>query len=291
MRGAEVAAAAQIDKVDVRTKASHRDLVTEVDVAAESAVRDYLRARRPTDAVLGEEAGVRTGRSAVRWLIDPIDGTANFVRGRPDYAVAVAGEIDGQVLVGVIVKPATGEWMACDENGRVTHSGNAASVSRAQDLSECLVSVSVSIDEAHRPLTLSTLTDLLPRVQDFRRTGSTSCDLLAVATGRLDAYVGVGSKPWDIAPGWALVNAAGGRCLRLPVAGGQEAFVLGGGAVAGKIASIVKEHAATFAARSTPRPLAPQPGLSGHQRPGMPPPDPGMPPPEPPRAPGPGLRR
>ena len=248
MRGAEVVgAAARAGGLAVRTKSSHRDVVTSVDATAEDAIVSYIRRYRPIDPILAEESGAHEGLGDICWMIDPIDGTANFVRHRPDYAVAVAAKVGGRIAVGAIVHPATGEWIACDETGKVACSQGTAVVSQAQTLRESLVSVSVSIDESRRPLTLSTLARLQPEMQDFRRTGSTSCDLSAVATGRLDAYVGIGSNPWDIAPGWAIVGAAGGSCLRFSLAGGQEAFVLGAAAVTGQIAAIVDEHANTFA--------------------------------------------
>ncbi|MFM9691999.1 inositol monophosphatase family protein [Streptomyces europaeiscabiei] len=232
----------------VRTKSSHRDLVTDVDTAAERAVTDFLHRHRPHDAILGEEGGQRVGSGNVRWIIDPIDGTANFAHGRADFAVAVAVEVDGTPAAGTIIRPAMGRWVACDETGTIVSSHGTPSVSPTKELSAALVSVSVSISEERRPLTLSTLVRLLPEVQDFRRTGSTSCDLFDVATGGLDAYIGIGTKPWDVAAGWAVVHAAGGQCLEFPVAGGQTAYVLGTPGVAERVAALVEEHAAVFAA-------------------------------------------
>ncbi|MGA3539011.1 inositol monophosphatase family protein [Micromonosporaceae bacterium DT194] len=250
--GAQVVTAAAREGFTVRTKSSHRDLVTEADAATELAVITYLRRHRPHDVILGEESGT-TGTGTTSWTIDPIDGTANFARARADYAVAISAAVDGRLTVGAIVKPATGEWIACDESGAVAHSGGRAGVSGVAAMSDALVSVSVSVDEARRPLTLSTFTRLLPEVQDFRRTGSTSCDLLAIATGHLDAYVGIGTNPWDISPGWALVDAVGGKCLKFEVAGGYEAFVVGTPAISEKIAAVVAENARTFvAARAFP---------------------------------------
>jgi myo-inositol-1(or 4)-monophosphatase len=253
LHGGKVVTTASARGFTIRTKSSHRDLVTEVDAAAEAAMTSYISLHRPDDPILAEESGEHAGSGPVRWIIDPIDGTANFVRNRPDYAVAVAAEVDGKIAVGAIVKPVTGEWIACDEAGTVAYSGGTAAPSQVSTLAESLVSVSVSINDARRPLTLSTLTRLLPEVQDFRRTGSTSCDLFAVATGQLDAYIGIGSNPWDIAPGWAVVGAVGATCLRFQVAGGHEAFVLGAEAVTQQLAAVVKEHAQTAAvARAFP---------------------------------------
>lgn len=232
----------------VRHKSSSRDLVTDVDTAAEEAVLRHIRRYRPHDPVLAEESGQSNGSGGVRWIIDPIDGTANFARGRADYAVAVAAEVEGRPAAAAIVKPVTGEWIACDETGVVVcRDGQVPGASSPAGLFESLVCVSVSLDEARRGVTLATLTRLLPEVQDFRRTGSTSCELFAVATGQLDAYIGIGTQPWDIAAGWAVINAAGGRCERFPVATGHDAFVLGSPAVVGELATIVRDQAAVYA--------------------------------------------
>jgi len=238
--GAGVVRAALADgRFTVTQKTSPRDLVTEVDHAAENEIRGFLRRHRPHDAVLGEESGQQAGRTGVRWIVDPIDGTANFVRGRTDFAVAVAAEISGEARVGAIVRPASGEWAACDETGRVAGSGLVA-VSRTERLDQALVSVSVSVSADRRDISFGLLQHLLPEIQDFRRTGSTSCDLLSVATGQLDAYIGVGTRPWDISPGWALVGAAGGRCLTLPA--GHDVFVVGTPVVVDSLAPLVEQH-------------------------------------------------
>ncbi|MFE2684508.1 inositol monophosphatase family protein [Streptomyces mirabilis] len=248
-QGRDVITAAQLEGgFAIRTKSSHRDLVTDVDTAAERAMTGFLRQHRPHDAILGEEGGQLEGSGNVRWIIDPIDGTTNFAHGRADFAVAVAAEMDGVSVASAIIRPATGRWIACDETGVVVSSHGTPSVSTADELSAALVSVSVSISEERRPLTLSTLVRLLPEVRDFRRTGSTSCDLFDVATGALDAYIGIGTKPWDVAAGWAAVQASGGRCLAFPVADGQTAYVLGTPGVAERAAALVEEHSAAFTA-------------------------------------------
>ncbi|MFE2492145.1 inositol monophosphatase family protein [Streptomyces mirabilis] len=248
-QGRDVITAAQLEGgFAVRAKSSHRDLVTDVDTAAERVVTSFLRQHRRHDAILGEEGGQLEGSGNVRWIIDPIDGTTNFAHGRADFAVAVAAEMDGIPVASAIIRPATGTWIACDETGTIVSGHGAPAVSATEELSAALVSVSVSISEERRPLTLSTLVRLLPEVRDFRRTGSTSCDLFDVATGALDAYIGIGTKPWDVAAGWAAVQAAGGRCLEFAVADGQTAYVLGSPRVAERAAALVEEHAAVFTA-------------------------------------------
>ncbi|MEO3822764.1 inositol monophosphatase family protein [Actinomadura sp. B10D3] len=246
--GNQIVRAAQREQsFEVRAKSSHRDLVTDVDHAAEAAIARHLQQRRPGDAILGEETGERPGTTNVQWIIDPIDGTANFARGRTDIAVAVAAKIDDEIRVGALVRPGHGDWLATD--GEVIRgSRGTPSVSGVENLQDALVSVSVSVSAERRPVTLAVLQGLLPEVQDFRRIGSTSCDMFAVATGELDAYVGIGTKPWDIAAGWAVTRAAGGRCLQFPVAGGHTAFVLGTPEIADQIAPLVEDMASAHTA-------------------------------------------
>lgn len=237
--------------VTSRYKTSFRDIVTDVDTDSEAAIAEFLRSRRPDDGLLGEESGEHIGTSGVRWIVDPLDGTANFVRRRADYAVAVAAEVSGDVVAGAIVKPATGEWLAGGETG--IHGDSAApSVAATASLERALISVSVSADAREQPATVRLLNAVIPRVQDFRRTGSTSCDLFAVATGTLDAYLGLFTLPWDQAAGWALVEAAGGRCLEFPF-GHTQAFIAGAPAVVERLASLLDSQQTPEPSGSTRR--------------------------------------
>jgi myo-inositol-1(or 4)-monophosphatase len=220
-QGSEVIRKSMKGEITVQTKTSHRDLVTQVDGAAESAIVNHLRTHRPNDAILGEEGGDQLGTTGVRWIVDPLDGTANIVRRRDENAVAVAVEVDGEFVAGAIVRPSSGHWLTADETG-ISASSGSLSVSGVQKLPNALISVRVSVSADRRLVTFTVLQGLLPSVQDFRRTGSTSCDLFDVATGVLDAYVGIGTKPWDIVAGWAVTNVARGKCLRFPAAGGMK---------------------------------------------------------------------
>jgi myo-inositol-1(or 4)-monophosphatase len=226
----------------VGTKASHRDLVTDVDHASERAIVSFLRARRPEDPILAEESGLHEGSGDVRWLVDPLDGTMNFVHGFPEFAVAVAAESAGRISAGAIIRPAYQDWMAAGED-ELTGAAATPSVSGTRRLGEALIAVGVSTLEDRRPLTFGLLAALLPEISDFRRLGSSSCELFAVASGSLDAYVGIETAPWDIAPGWALVRAAGGHCERFSTRTGHTAYVLGTPAVVGQLAPLVERHA------------------------------------------------
>jgi myo-inositol-1(or 4)-monophosphatase len=226
-------------EVTAHQKTSPRDLVTKADLASEQAIIKFIQTYRPSDAILSEETGELSGApssTGVRWIVDPLDGTANFVRSRSDYAVAVGVAIDGKLAAGAIVRPATGEWAVGCDPGTVVAYPRRPGLHSAQ-LDQALVSVSVSIDEARRPASLTALTSVLPVVQDFRRSGSTSCDLLDIATGQLDAYIGVDTRPWDLQPGQALVAAAGGVCHSVSLAGGRTAYIVASPSTADQLAN------------------------------------------------------
>ena len=218
------------------------DLVVAADHAAERAIIDYLRAHRPDDGILAEESGEHPGTSPLRWVIDPLDGTTNFVHGRMDFAVAVAAEMDEAFVAGAIRRPAFGDWVAGGEVGIWASEGTAAGVSEPRRLDDALISTAISMLPERRATSFALLTTLLPAVRDFRRTGSASCDLFAVATGSLDAYVTIEARPWDIGPGWAIVRAAGGRCLRLTTAAERSAYVVGVPSVVDQLATLVESH-------------------------------------------------
>jgi myo-inositol-1(or 4)-monophosphatase len=152
------------------------------------------------------------------------------------------------MAVGAILKPATGEWAVADERGVVLGEPIVPALHPVARLDDCLISVVVGFAPDRRAITWTILGRLLPRVQDLRSTGSTCCDLLAVATGTLDVYVGLDVKPWDVAAGAALVQAAGGVVRRIPLAGDHEAFLAGGAAVIEQVAAVAVECAREVAA-------------------------------------------
>ncbi len=210
--------------LQVRAKTSPGDLVTAADQASEDAILAVLRAHRPDDAVLGEESGHHPGTSGLTWLVDPVDGTANFVHGRRDFAVSVGLERDGHPLAGVVYRPADGDWAAAE--GAVSWSRTGTLGLRGTDrLGDALVGVGFPHGPRSQERTLELLDRLLPGVRDVRRIGSAACELLYVAAGALDAYVGVDLHPWDVAGGRALVRAAGGVCEQIRGFGGTELSV------------------------------------------------------------------
>jgi myo-inositol-1(or 4)-monophosphatase len=201
----------------VDAKSSPVDVVTAVDKACERLVVSRLLAARPDDGVLGEEGGARPGTGPVRWLIDPIDGTVNFLYGLPAYAVSIAAEVDGTVRAGVVLNAATGELFTAVTGGgaRLAVPGAAAerlAVTRPPSLEQTLVATGFGYRAELRRAQGAVVAELLPRVRDIRRYGSSALDLCAVAAGRVDAFYEVGLNPWDHAAG-ALVAAEAGAVL------------------------------------------------------------------------------
>jgi myo-inositol-1(or 4)-monophosphatase len=203
------------DHVDV--KSSPVDVVTAVDRASEELVTARLVSARPGDALLGEEGADRTGTTGVRWVVDPIDGTVNFLYGLPYYAVSIAAEVDGVVRAGVVLNAATGELFSALAGGgawRTVPGGEPQPlvVGAPPSLEQALVATGFGYRVEQRVAQGAVAARLLPRVRDIRRFGSSALDLCAVAAGRVDAYFELDLKPWDHAAG-ALVAAEAGAVL------------------------------------------------------------------------------
>jgi myo-inositol-1(or 4)-monophosphatase len=202
---------------DVQTKSTDTDVVTAADRAVERQVVTALRAERPGDSVLGEEYGDSAAPepSGVRWILDPIDGTVNYLYGLPQYAVSLAAEVDGAVVAGVVCNAATGdEWTATLGGGawrgdrRLTGSARSA-------LDQALVATGFGYDAKRRAHQGAVLAGLITRVRDIRRFGAAALDLCMAAEGTLDAYYEKGLNPWDHAAGGLVAAEAGLRVAGL----------------------------------------------------------------------------
>lgn len=191
------------------TKSTDTDVVTAADRAVERQVVEALRARRPHDVVLGEEYGASGARGDVRWILDPIDGTVNYLYDLPQYAVSLAAEVDGRVVAGVVRNPATGvEWTAT-LGGGAYRDGVRLHGSPQTELAQALVGTGFGYDPARRVHQARVLHGLLGHVRDIRRFGSAALDLCAAASGQLDAYYEKGLNPWDHAAGGLIAVEAG----------------------------------------------------------------------------------
>lgn len=223
---AELVRSRRADGVSVAaTKTSAVDVVTEADRASEELIRSRLLAARPDDAFLGEEGGAETGATGVRWIVDPIDGTVNFLYGLPQYAVSIAAELDGRVVAGVVLNVATGVEYAAVLGGGAERDGVRLQVRAPAPLAERLVLTGFNYEAATRLVQATALVGLLPRVRDIRRMGSCALDLCAVAEGSADAYVEEGVAIWDHAAGALVAQEAGATCEVTVGRSGKEAVV------------------------------------------------------------------
>jgi myo-inositol-1(or 4)-monophosphatase len=196
---------------EVSTKSSPTDVVTEADRASERLVVDALRAARPDDAVVAEEGGARAGTSGVTWVLDPLDGTTNYLFRIPAYAVSLAAQVRGEAVAAVVLDPSRGEEFTALRGRGSWCNGVALRASRQDDLSRALVGTGFSYDAERRRRQAVVLAQVLPAVRDIRRVGSAALDLCWVACGRLDAYYEKGLGPWDHAAGELVAREAGAR--------------------------------------------------------------------------------
>ena len=232
------------DQVD--TKSSPVDVVTAVDTASEELIVRRLLEARPDDGVLGEEGAAREGTSGVRWVVDPIDGTVNFLYGLPAYSVSIAAEVDGRSEAGVVLNVATGElFSAVRGQGAWLTAPGAAAVqlhgSAPASLDQTLVATGFGYRVEQRRAQGAVVAQLLPEVRDIRRNGCASLDLCAAAAGRVDAYYELDLKPWDHAAGalvaeeaGLVVTGTGGRPFAQPMA------VAAAGTVAGPLLDLLE---------------------------------------------------
>ena len=206
----------------VETKSSATDMVSEADLEAERAIRGLLAERRPDDAIVGEEGDDRAGTSGLRWIVDPLDGTTNYLFGLPQWSVSVACE--GHA--GVVLDPVSGECFRVRAGARATLGDAELAGSTRTDLATALVATGFAYEAGTRAAQGRVVARLLPRVRDIRRMGSAALDLAWTAAGRYDAYYEHGVKLWDVAAGRMLCEAAGLVVRDLPATRGRPPGIL-----------------------------------------------------------------
>jgi myo-inositol-1(or 4)-monophosphatase len=195
----------------VHSKSSPTDLVSDVDVSAEKEIRRVLARLRPDDAILGEEGGATAGSDSGRftWVVDPLDGTINFLYGQPMFAVSVACEDDTGAVVGVVLDPNRDECFAATRSGPATLNGSVITGSGCDSLPTALVATGFSYEAEVRARQAEIVSAVLPRARDIRRAGAAAIDLCWCACGRLDAYYERGVQHWDVAAGMLIAERAG----------------------------------------------------------------------------------
>ncbi len=221
----------------VQTKSSPTDVVTEMDRAAEELIRDRLQAARPGDAILGEEGGETGAGAAVRWIVDPLDGTVNYLYGLPDWAVSIAAEVDGIVTAGAVCAPLRRSlYSATLGGGSWLESAWLAGPQRltcntAVVLPAALVATGFGYSASQRVSQGKVVAAVLPRVRDIRRAGSAALDLCSVAAGSVDGYYEQGVNYWDIAAGSLIAREAGAVVGGLRGAEASPAMTIAAGPV------------------------------------------------------------
>jgi myo-inositol-1(or 4)-monophosphatase len=231
------------------TKERRTDVVSHADLAAEETLVRFLAERRPDDGFLGEESGSHTGSSGLRWVVDPLDGTSNFVRGIPHWAVSVACESRGVAITGVVHDPLRSETFAATRGSGPTLNARPYRPQLAKPLSKSMIIATLGhsrIVDVSRQSRLAAA--LYARAGQVRTTGSVALDLAWVAIGRVDAcYHEDWPQPWDIAAGILLCEAAGLVAVRLdPAPDGLSDRVLAASpALAEELKAILGEHSAT----------------------------------------------
>lgn len=191
------------------TKSSPIDVVTEMDIAAEKLITGILAERRPEDGLLGEEGAQAPGTSGVRWVVDPLDGTVNYVYGLPSWAVSIAAEYEGEAVVAVVAAPMRGETFHAVLGGGAWLGGARLACRAAAPLDQALLATGFGYLQARRAHQAEVAARIIPLVRDIRRGGSAALDLSDVAAGRLDGYYERGLSPWDLAAGGLIAREAG----------------------------------------------------------------------------------
>ena len=197
------------------TKSSPTDVVTKMDRAAEALITERIHAARPGDAVLGEEGGqAGPSQTGVRWVVDPLDGTVNYLYGLPEWGVSIAAEVDGEIVAGVVAAPVLGQTFSARKDGGAWLRLDGAEPVRLRcndgvEMDRALVATGFGYDAGRRKIQGEVVGALLPLVRDIRRAGSAAIDLCMVAAGRVDAFYERGLNYWDYAAGGLVAKEAG----------------------------------------------------------------------------------
>ncbi len=197
------------DRIAVITKSTKTDMVSEVDLLSEKLLLTRILTARPHDEVFAEEGTRTVGTSGIRWVLDPLDGTTNYLYGFPAFSVSIGVQIQGVPAIGVVHDPLHAETFSAARAGGAFCNGVPIEVSTVTDLGSALVGTGFSYRSDQRAWQAAAVSHLLPRIRDIRRAGSAALDLCWVACGRLDATYERGLQPWDHAAGALIATEAG----------------------------------------------------------------------------------
>ena len=211
----------------ISTKSSRTDPVSDADRASEELIVAVLAAARPSDSILGEEGADRVGGSGIRWVIDPLDGTVNFLYGFPGWCVSVAAEDHRGSVVGVVRDPVRDETFIAARGLGAWLGGSRLRVNEPEDLSRALIATGFSYEAEHRRQQAEIVADLIGLVRDIRRAGSAALDLCSLAAGRVDGYYEDATNHWDWAAGALVAAQAGAVVSRLDGPDGRSGVVAG----------------------------------------------------------------
>jgi len=219
----------RISKKDIDTKQAS-DFVTRVDKESEQIILDTIRMKFPDHHFLAEESVSKDAAGAYRWIIDPLDGTTNFIHGYPVFSVSIALELKGEVIMGLVYDPLRDEIFTAEKGKGAFLNGKPIRVSSVTDLSESLVATGFPFrrKDLIDPY-LGLFKNIFYKVSDIRRAGSAALDLASLAAGRCDCFFEIGLGPWDIAAGSVLIKEAGGIITDF---GGGADYLLTGNIVA-----------------------------------------------------------
>lgn len=201
----------QLDKVEIESKGSN-DYVTSADTAAEEAIIETIRKSYPNHTIIGEESGVLTGSDDdYQWIIDPLDGTTNFIKGIPHFAVSIALKVKGKLDQAVIFDPIRGELFTASRGKGAQLNNMRIRVKAHKELSSTILATGFPAKhKQHTKAYMAMFTSLFEKTSDIRRAGSPALDLAYVASGRIDGFFEIGLKPWNTAAGELLIIEAGG---------------------------------------------------------------------------------
>lgn len=200
----------------IGAKSTPTDLVSDADRASEALIVELIGEQRPGDGILSEEGSDAQSSTGIRWVVDPLDGTVNYLFGIPWWCVSIAAEDEDGAVVGVIYDPVRDELFDAARGDGARRDGKEIHVSGQSDLAQALIGTGFAYDARARARQAEVVTRVLPRARDIRRAGSAALDLASLACGRLDGFYEAPMERWDKAAGVLIVREAGGKVTELP---------------------------------------------------------------------------